>query len=100
MVDTVATAETNLTSSNISMIGYNSTVIVLHPLLVLVLHSNCAVWERDTTVVGGRPGASVLTMVLGFMLLLLAGCWAGGVEAKVVAASVMPHGESWPRGWG
>ena len=27
MVDTVATAETNLTSSNISMIGYNSTVI-------------------------------------------------------------------------
>lgn len=53
MVDTVATAETNLTSSNSSMIGYNSTVIALHPLLVLVLDSNCAVWERDTTVVGG-----------------------------------------------
>lgn len=53
MVDTVATAETNLTSSNSSMIWYNTTVIVLHPLLVLVLHSNCAVWERDTTVVGG-----------------------------------------------
>lgn len=44
------------------------------------------------------PGTSVLTMVLAFLLLLLAGCWAGGVEAKVVAASVMPHGESWPGG--
>ena len=41
------------------------------------------------------PGASVLTMAVAFLVLLLAGCWARRVDAKVVAASVMPHGESW-----
>ena len=40
MVDTVATAETSLTSSSSSMIG---------TFVVLLLHSNCVVWERDTT---------------------------------------------------
>lgn len=93
MVDTVATAETSLTSSSSSMMCDKSMVRDLHPFAILLLHSNCGMGtghDRSRRV----TGASVLTMALAFLVLLLAGCWTRGGDTKVVAASVMPHGEN------